>query len=144
MQITMLLCSRFLEGFWQFDHLALSLRLKNKDLWERATSDPRIKKSAKAVFWASSRLLVPSFPNQIGFSEQVICNQSFSTGHLRVKGAPACAPLKKKTFPHLPEPPIPLLLATKQFVYPASFPWTCPWKGRSIWWVFSICHTHLT
>lgn len=55
----------------------------------------RVKASARqfAEPPASDWLYTP--PHQIGWSEQVICSQNSYLGHLMVKAAPSCVPLKK-------------------------------------------------
>lgn len=92
MQIALLLCSRFLDRFWQFDHLALSPCLKNKDLFEICTSVPQAELRPLQVYFLSLQWVAGSI---IPSPDWLEYNQSFYHGHWMVKVAPSCASLKK-------------------------------------------------
>lgn len=112
MQIALLLCSRFLDRFWQFDHLALSPRLKNKDLFEICTNVPQAELRHLQVYFLSLRWVAGSIIPPPDWLEY---NQRFYHGHWVVKVAPSCAPLKKRTGQH---------------AYPASLPMDLSLEGK--------------
>lgn len=78
MQIALLLCSRFLDRFWQFDHLTLSPCLKNKDLFEICTSVPQAELRPQQVCFLSFQGVAGSV---IPSPDWLEYNQSFNHGH---------------------------------------------------------------